>query len=361
VLSPETAMSKDIILTVDYHDRACVIRRLDRGTGREQLFTEIPTTAESLGQMVDQARRDVGRRGRVVWIQESTTGWARVQELLADRVEFDLANVLQMPLPPKARRRKTDKVDTARMQREYLAGTLPLAYQPPAAWRQLRRLVAYREGLVSRRTALRNWIDRYLAHETWFDRTGLWSPKGQQRLRAILEGLPRTDRVIIAEKLDELARLEGQLGVALKELLSAYHDSLEAQRLDAILGIDVVSAVSIVARIGPVERFGNAEALIGFAGLAPGIQESDRTRRDGRIGGGGTDRHLRHYLIEATVWARKLPRYQSTYERMKKRRGSKVGRLVVARMLVRSIYKILKDDVAFDPGAVPRGTAAVAG
>jgi transposase len=247
------------------------------------------------------------------------------------------------------------------MQREYLAGTLPLAYQPPAAWRQLRRLVAYREGLVSRRTAVRNWIDRYLAHETWFDRTGLWSPTGQRRLRATLEGLPRTDRVILEQKLDELARLEGQLEVALKELLSAYHDSPEARRLDAILGIDVVSAVSIVARIGPVERFGNAEAVIAFAGLAPGIQQSDRTRRDGRIGGGGTDRHLRHYLIEATVWARKLPRYQATYERVKKRRGSKVGRLVVARMLVRSIYKILKDGVAFDPGGTPRATPAMAG
>src|SRR5262249_19230699 len=108
-------MSQDILLTVDYHDRACVIRRLDRGTGREHVFPEIPPAAAPVGQVVDQARRDSGRRGRVVWIQESTTGWARVQQLLADRVEFDLANVLQMPLPPKARRRKTDKVDTARM------------------------------------------------------------------------------------------------------------------------------------------------------------------------------------------------------------------------------------------------------
>jgi transposase len=353
-------MSQDIILTVDYHDRVCVIRRLDRGTGREQVLTEIPTTAESLGRVVDQARRELGRRGRVIWTQESTTGWARVQELLAQRVEFNLANVLQMPLPPKARRRKTDKVDTARMQREYLAGTLPLAHQPSPAWRQLRRLVAYREGLVSRRTAVRNWIDRYLAHETWFDRTGLWSPKGQQRLRALLGSWPRTDRVIIEQRLNELTRLEEQLGVALKELWSAYRDSPAAQRLDAILGIDVVSAVSIVARIGSVERFGNAEALIAFAGLAPGIQESDQTRRDGRIGGGGTDRHLRHYLIEATVWARKLPRYQATYERVKKRRGSKVGRLVVARMLVRSIYKVLKDGVAFDPGTTPRAATAAA-
>jgi transposase len=344
-------MSQDIILTVDYHDRSCVIRKLDRGSGREQVLTEIPTTAESLNQVVDQARREVGRRGRVIWIQESTTGWARVQELLGNRVKFDLANVLQMPLPPKARRRKTDKIDTAGMQREYLAGNLPLAHQPAASWRQLRRLVGYREGLVSRRTAVRNWIDRYLAHETWFDRTGLWSPKGQARLRTLVGRLPRTDGLIIEQKLDELRRLEQQLGVALKELVSAYGDCPEAQRLDAILGIDVVSGVSIVARVGPVERFRNADALIAFAGLAPGIQESDQTRRNGRIGGGGTDRHLRHYLIEATVWARKIPRYQPTSERVKKRRGSKVGRLVVARMLVRSMYKVLKDGVAFDPGA----------
>jgi hypothetical protein len=38
-----------------------------------------------------------------------------------------------MPRPPKAHRQKTDKVDTARLQREFLAGTLPLAHQPPAA------------------------------------------------------------------------------------------------------------------------------------------------------------------------------------------------------------------------------------
>jgi transposase len=141
-------MSKDITLTVDYHDRVCVIRWFDHGTGRDQVFTEVPTTKEALKQMVEQARLAAGPAGHVTWIQESTTGWARVQELLGDRVLFRLANVLQMPLPPKGRRRKTDKIDTARIQREYLNGSLPLAYQPPAPWRQLRRLVAYRESLV---------------------------------------------------------------------------------------------------------------------------------------------------------------------------------------------------------------------
>jgi transposase len=202
-------MYQDILLTVDYHDQNCVIRRHDRGTGREQVLS-VPTAPQPLEQLVDQACAQAGPQGKVVWVQESTTGWARVQELLGPRTEFLLANVLQMPLPPKARRRKTDKVDTARMQREYLAGTLPLAHQPPAPWRQLRRLVAFRENLVSRRTALRNWINRYLAHETWADRTGLWSAKGQQRLRALLTRLPPMDALVLKAKLDELQRLQEQ-------------------------------------------------------------------------------------------------------------------------------------------------------
>jgi transposase len=351
-------MSQDITLTTDYHDRACVIRRYDHAPHREQLFCNVPTTAQDLQRIVSEARRDAGANGRVTWIQESTTGWARVKDLLGSQVEFQLANVLQMPLPPKARRRKTDKVDTARMQREYLAGNLPLAHQPPLECRVLRRLVAHREGLVSRRTAVRNWINRYLAHETWFDRTGLWSAKGQRRLLALLQSLPATDALVIAQKLGELDLLEGQLAVILGELLKAYHASPEAQRVDAIRGIGVVAAVSIVARIGPVERFGSAEQLIAFAGLAPGIQESDRTRRDGHVGGGGTDTHLRHYLIEATVWARSVPRYKATYDRIHKKRGAKVGRLVVARMLLRSIYTILKQGVEFDPLVACRAAAA---
>jgi transposase len=349
-------MSKDITLTVDYHDRACVIRRYDHASRRERLFMEVPTAQLQLQAIVDEARRDAGRRGRVVWIQESTTGWARMKELLGSRVEFQLANVLQMPLPPKARRRKTDKIDTARMQREHLAGNLPLAYQPPPEWRQLRRLVAFREGLVNRQTAVRNWINRYLAHETWYDRTGLWSAKGRQHLRRFVETLPRTDALVLGQKLDELDRLREQLKVALSQLLAAYRDCPDARRLDAIRGIDVISAVSIVARIGPIDRFQNANALIAYAGLAPGVEASDQKRRDGHVGGGGTDTHLRHYLIEASVWARRLPRYKVSYESVSKRKGNKVGRLVVARMLARSIYKMLKDQVAFSPACPAPGT-----
>lgn len=342
-------MAQHIIFSVDYHDRQCVIRRLALPKREERVFAW-PTVAEEIITLLDDAQDEVGADGSVTWIQESTTGWPRVRDLVAGRGEFVLVNVLKMPRTPKAHRRKTDKVDTARIQREYLGGEMPMAYQPSAEWRQRRRLVSWRENLVRRRTSLRNWINRYLAHETWFDRTGLWGPLGMGRLVDLLPSLAASDALVIQRKLTEIAHLERQLREAVRQLKKLYRSWPEAQRLDAIRGISVVSAVSIVARIGPIERFPTPESLISYAGLAPGVRQSDETIRYGRIGGGGTDKYLRHYIIEATTWARQLPRYQRTYERTRRRRGSKVARLVVARMLVRSIHKVLQAGVAFDPG-----------
>lgn len=345
-------MSKDILLTVDYHDAHCMIRRKDLATGRETV-KKVPTQQDTLRTwMLTAARNANAQHGRAVWIQESTTGWARMAQLAADcRVEFVLANVLQMPLPPKAKRRKTDTIDTARLQREYLNGQLPRAHQPVSEWRQLRRLVALRVNLVRRRTSLSNWIDRYLAHETWLDRPcrGMRSQRGRARVRTL--PVPATDRRVLDWKLEELQQLERRLVEVDALLLEYYRQSPDAQRLDAIRGLGPVGAIAIVARIGPIDRFETADQLIAFAGLSPGVRQSDATCRGGKIGGGGTDQCLRCYLIEATIWARDIPRYRAGYERACRRRGAKVARLVVARRLLRSIHKMLSTGVAFEPQA----------
>ena len=342
--------NKDIMLTVDYHDENLVIRRLDGATGEERVL-QVPTTAPAIEKVIREAQAEVPESGRVIWIMESTTGWARVKELVGKairegKVSFVLCNVLEMSLPPKARRKKTDKIDTARMQREALNGTLPAAYQPPRWLRRLRRLVSLRENLVSRRTALRNWIGRFLAHETWEDRQGLWTVRGLDRLARL--PLSRSDRLVVATKLDEMHHLETLLEPVEKEIVRFYGYWPAAQRLDEMRGIALISAVSILARIGPVGRFAREDQLIGYAGLAPGVRQSDQTKLTGHIGGGGTDKSLRHYLIEASVWARQIPRYRPAYDRVCHKRGKKIARLVVARMMLRSIYKMLKDDVRFN-------------
>jgi transposase len=279
-----------------------------------------------------------------------------VKDLLGDRVKFILVNVLQMPLPPKGKRRKTDKIDTARMLREYLHGELPRSFQPSAWWREVRRVVDCRQDLVERQTAVKNWTGALLHHETWDDRKNLWSGAGRRRLAAIK--LSQSDRLVVELKLAQLEQLAAQIKQVEGVMEGIYDAWPEAQWVDAVRGIGMVTAVSLLAHIGPIARFPTAEDLIGYAGLAPGVRTSDNTTHHGRIGGGGTDSHLRYLLIEATTWLCQIPRYRPTYERVMKKRGKKIARIVVARLLLRSIHKMLKDRIRFNPvPAVRRETA----
>jgi hypothetical protein len=174
----ETAMSQDIILVVDYHAENIEYRWFNEATG-EVRAGRYATSRAGILRQVQEAAAEVTPGGGVVWIMESTTGWVRVKELIGTRARFVLANVLQMPLPPKARRRKTDKIDTGRLLREYLNGDLPQSFQPEAWWRQVRRLVDMRHDVVERQTAMKNWLTSLLAHETWEEGISLASAAGR--------------------------------------------------------------------------------------------------------------------------------------------------------------------------------------
>jgi len=337
---------KGIILAVDYHAENTEVRWLNCASGEERCLN-IPTTRGGILRLVEKAVAEAAQvGGQVVWIMESTTGWARVKELIGSRVEFVMANVLQMPLPPKAYRRKTDKIDTGRMLREFLNGSLPQSYQPTARWREVRRLVDSRQNLVKRQTAVKNWITHFLHHETWADRSGLWTQKGLARLRGLR--LSVSDRMVLDLKLQELEQLEGLREKAEAGMQKVYEEWPEAQWVDEVRGIGMVTAVSILARIGPIERFCTAEALISYAGLAPGHRRSDQTAHNGKIGGGGTDSHLRYLVIESMQWVCQIPRYRDAFERAAAKHGKNIARIIVARMLLRSLFKMLKDRVRFN-------------
>ena len=337
---------KDIVLAVDYHAENTEVRWFNGATGEERCLN-IPTTRGEILRVVEKAVREAAAvGGKVVWLMESTTGWARVKDLLGARVEFVLANVLQMPLPPKAYRRKTDKIDTGRMLREYLNGSLPQSYQPEAWWREVRRLVNSRQHLVKRQTAVKNWISHFLHQETWADREGLWTQKGLRRLRGLRLSL--RDRWLLNLKLRELEQLGELRGEVEAAMQQVYDGWPEAQWVDEVRGIGMVSAVSILAHIGPIERFPTAEDLISYAGLAPGHRQSDGTRHNGKIGGGGTDSHLRYLVIESMQWVCQIPRYREAFERAAAKHGKNIARIIVARMLLRSLFKMLKDQVRFN-------------
>jgi transposase len=337
---------KDIILAVDYHAENIEVRWLNCVSGQERSL-RIPTTRGGILRLVEKAIAEAAASGgKVIWIMESTTGWARVKELIGSRVEFVMANVLQMPLPPKAYRSKSDKIDTRRILREFLNGSLPRSYQPEAWWREVRRLVDSRQDLVERQTAVKNWISHFLHHETWEDRVNLWTLKGTKHLRALK--LSASDRMVLDLKLEELEQLAGRRQKMETAMKAVYDQWPQAQWVDEVRGIGMVTAVSILAHVGSIERFATSKDLVSYAGLAPGHRRSDQTIHNGKIGGGGTDSHLRYLVIESMQWVCQIPRYRDSFERVAAKRGKNIARISVARMLLRSLFKMLKDQVRFN-------------
>ena len=79
---------KDIILAVDYHAENIEIRWFNCASGEERRLN-IPTTRSGVLRLVEQAIVEAAAvGGKVIWIMESTTGWARVKELIGSRVQF---------------------------------------------------------------------------------------------------------------------------------------------------------------------------------------------------------------------------------------------------------------------------------
>lgn len=342
-------MKKDIVLVVDYHLENLQVRTFNEATGEDRCFRRKTTKADVLRLQRDAQREAASTGGQVVWIMESTTGWARMKDVLGDRVRFVLANVLQMPLPPKAKRRKTDKIDTARILREYRNGELPMAYQPLAELRQVRRLADSRQDLVRRQTMLKNWISHYLSHETWYVTGHMWSGRGLERLKAL--ALPEADRWLLDLKIQELEAVQALLEQVESRIMDVYRRWPAAQRLDEARGIGPITAVTILAYIGPIERFASAEDLISYAGMAPGVHCSDGRGYGTRCGGGGTHARLRFFVMQATSWLKTIPRYAGTFDRVSSRRGKKIARLSVGRMFLRSVDKMLRTDQRFSPEA----------
>src|SRR5664280_946445 len=154
--------------------------------------------------------------------------------------------------------------------------------------------------------------------------------------------------MVLDFKLQELEQLADRRQQMEEAMQAAYEQWPEAQWVDEVRGIGMVTAVSILAHIGSIERFPHAENLISYAGLAPGHRQSDGTSHNGKIGGGGTDSHLRYLLIESMQWVCQIPRYRPAFERASAKHGKNIARIIVARMLLRSIFKMLKDKVRFN-------------
>lgn len=326
---------------IDLHKSKSFITRLtQRGRVVEQV-----ELAHASGALAQYLRR-LPRESRIA--VEATGNWMWLYELIEDRCP-DV--VLAHPLRTKAiasARIKTDKIDATTLAHLRRADLVPAAYIPPRPVRDTRELLRYRASLVRLRTQVKNKIHAIIS------KTGLQPPtktavgvKSRRFLATVpvrpcyrlsLDGYLRVLESLTSEIQQVTHTIEAQVAV-----------TPQAQLLCTMPGLAAYSALLILSEIGDVQRFPDSRHLCSYAGLVPSVHASGGKTRLGGLTKQGSS-WLRWILVELSVHASNgAPQFRRLYQRVAKKHGGNVGRVAVARAMLKTIYAMLKHQEAFQP------------
>lgn len=253
--------------------------------------------------------------------------------------------------------RKTDKID-AQVLAEFLARDMvPAAWMPTPRVRQHRSLVRHRHRTQTRITQLKNRCRGMLARYN-ADRSSLFTRKGWHE--ALSQPLLDIEKWILKEMGGELqmqAKLLKHIDTKLEEFAQSA-PALEREHrelLASMPGVGVVTIDVVLCELGDVRRFSNSKQIASFAGLDPGVRESDRKRKDLGISHAGS-KMLRWAMIQL-AWrvVRQSSRWRYRYEQIKKRRGAKKAITAIARRQLVIIAAMLRTGESYQVTASTTG------
>jgi transposase len=214
-----------------------------------------------------------------------------------------------------------------------------------------RRLTQVRERLMRRRTQTLNQIHKILRRQNleWERPTKTFQT---QKVRQWLQTLPLepTDRLAMNQLLVQWQLWDEQLVSSDRLIAERFHANREARLLATMPGVSMFIAVAITSRINPMERFPRGRSLANFLGLTPGCRSSGDTECVGSITKIGS-RMVRYLLAQVIQHLlRRDGTIRAWYQRIKRRRGSKIARVAVMRRTATIMWRMLSTGEGWRPG-----------
>jgi transposase len=254
---------------------------------------------------------------------------------------------------------KTDKVDARVLAELCRRDLVPELWVPSLADRELRERLRRRMHLVRMRASAMNRIFGLLTQ--WGLRLSL-KRLGEPDAMALLaqRGVPEVWQRSIAEAIAVIDLLDARIGPLDQELGPLARADQRVVLLDTIPGVGELLGLTIASEIGDVARFSSPRKLIGYAGLAPKINQSGDRSRTGALSKAGS-RTLRWAAVEAAqhAWRPSNPWHQ-LYIDLADRAGKNPAKSAVARKVLIAAWHILCRQQPFTPPAPRRRDSASA-
>ena len=301
-------MDKDIkfFVGLDVHKDTIAVAVAEVGRAPARL---VANTAHDVGKLIKLLKR-YGDPGEVHVVYEAgPTGYGLQREL--SRRGYQCQVIAPSLIPKRAGDRvKTDRRDCLRLAELSRAGELRAIWIPDPADEAIRDLARAREDAVNARTQVRQQLKGFLLrHDVRYAGKTSWSKTFYRWLATLNFGLSGAQTAFteywqaVAAADERVARLTQ----ALAGSIAGWRFESVVMALQALRGIDQISAIGLVAEIGDIGRFAHPRQLMAYLGLVPAEHSSGERVARGSITKTG-NAHARRLLTEAAWNYRFQPR-----------------------------------------------------
>lgn len=276
--------------------------------GRDGEIRHIGTVGGDLAS-VDRALRKLQSKGGPLHVvyEAGPCGFVLHRRLAARGIEVEVVSPSSIPRRP-GDRIKTDRRDCLMLARLARAGELTAVAVPDAGDEAMRDLLRAREDAVKAQRNARHQLKALLLrNDVRYAGKSAWTPA---HLRWLAElKLPHAAQQIafqeyvhlVTESGERIRRLEG----AIRETVLSWRFHPVVEALQALRGIALIAAATLVAEIGDIGRFAHPRQLMAYLGLVPSEHSSGNRRRQGAITKAGNG-HARRMLVEC-AWLYRYP------------------------------------------------------
>jgi len=278
----------------------------DGGRAGEVRFVgEIENTGTATAKLV---RKLAAKHRRLTFCYEAgPTGYGLYRQITRLGQECSVVAPSLIPKKP-GDRVKTNRRDAISLAKLLRAGELTAVWVPDERHEAMRDLSRAREAARKDHKGKRQQVSSFMLRlGRHYPGKKTWGPAHMNWL--MLQKLEHREQRIALEELVGAVRQESErverLEQAIRDAVPEWSLAEVVTALQAMRGIDLVAAVTVLAEIGDLSRFQNPRELMGYLGLVPSESSTGDTVNRGGITKAGNGR-ARRILVEA-AWSYRHP------------------------------------------------------
>jgi len=298
--------SKTLYVGLDVHKDSIAVAYApeDRGADVVSLGAIGPRQCD-----IDKLIRTLHSKGAaLVFVYEAgPCGYWLYRYLTRKGVRCDVVAPSLIPRTP-GDRVKTDRRDAVMLARSMRSGDLTSIYVPQIEDEAMRDVSRGREDAMRDLKAAKYRLKAFLLRQDIrYEGRATWTAAHLRWLADVVCPTPAQQIVFqefvraVTEQQERVQRLETEL----RDQVTRWRLSPVVEAIQALRGVELTSAVILVAELGDLTRFDTPRTLMSYLGLTPSEYSSGARRQQGGITKAGNT-HARRALVEG-VWAYRYP------------------------------------------------------